>query len=106
MTFRRVESELGKPDKPDQMGDVKILLAVVWRMHGGWENGRVEEGTSEEGRNDGGLHEGDCRGTEGIGLPGAILQYTPISLCVELRERASNKFRCAACVPGRMEGLS
>lgn len=35
MTFRRVESELGKPDKPDQMGDVKILLAVVWRMHGG-----------------------------------------------------------------------
>lgn len=106
MTFRRVESELGKPDKPDQMGDVKIFLAVVWRMHGGWENGRVEEGTSEEGRNDGGLHEGDCRGPEGIGLPGAILQYTTISLCVKLREEARKKFRCAACVPGRMEGLS
>lgn len=66
----------------------------------------MEEGTNEEGRNDGGLHEGDCRGTEGIGQPGAILQYATISLCVELREEARKNFRCVACVPGRMEGLS
>lgn len=100
MTFSRVKSELRRWGKGEQAGSVKILLAVVWRTHGGRENRRVEEGTSEEGRRNGELQDGG--GSRGQ----REMQYTTISLAVGLREEARKTSSWVASVPGRMVRLS
>lgn len=90
--------------KLDQMGNVKILLAVVWRMPGGWENRRVEEGTSEEGRNDGQLQEGKAVAEEELRAMDSLGRFCnrrPSARVLGLREEARKKFRCVAWVPGR-----